>query len=241
MDGSQPIATIGHNAPPPHLGFIQQADDLKTEAKAWLDGSEIKTQAEAEKVALLVEMATKLDKAAETARVEITKPLDVQKAAVMDDFRPVGQTCTLIKDAAKKATTKWLLAEKARKDEIERIERERLEVERIALLAATKTAQSLEDIEAAQQAITEHMGATKALERSEKATVKVSGGGRAMGLRTVWEADVIDAKALVMWFWQNRCADITAWCAAEALKEVRATSGASAIAGVKNRKTQAAA
>lgn len=225
-------ATIGHNQPPAHLAFIQEADDLKTEAKNWLDGSDITTDAEAEGVALLINMATGIEKRADTARKTLTQPLDDQKKVIMDDFRPVGTTCDLIKAAAKKAMTKWLAAKEAEKRAAEEAERRRLAEERARIEAASRAAQSLEEIEAQQQAVEDHLAAEKALERAAKATTNVSGAGRTIAMRTVYGIAVTDEKKLAAWFWLNRKDDLVSWMEAEALKQVRACQGNTAIDGV---------
>jgi len=233
-------ATIGHNEPPAHLEYVEQANDLKETAKGFLDGSPITSDKEAEMVAKLIDEAVKLDKSAETARKAITEPLDKHKKDVMADFKPVVDTCELIKSAGKKAQTVWLTKLAAEKAEAERIERERLAIERQRLLDESTKVNGLEAMNAIQDAVTDHLAAEKALERSAKEGVKVSGGGRALSLRTVYEAEVTDYAAFARWVWANRNHELMEFLNGLAWKEVRAASGNVTMDGVNVVKKQVA-
>jgi hypothetical protein len=232
-DTSNPRAVIGDNQPPPHAPFLIEAEDLRTESSNWLDGNDIQSDADADGVAQLINMASDLEKRAEAARVVLTKPLDERKKAIMDDFRPVGTACDLIKSVGKKAMTKWLQKKEAERQEAARIERERLDAERARIEAEMRAAKGIEAAEAIQQAAAEHIAAEKALLRAEKDTAKVTGAGRTIAMRTAYDIEVTDAKAMAAWFWTNCRGALVAWMTDEARKQVRACQGNTTIDGVK--------
>lgn len=232
MEATERQAVMGDNAPPPHLEWIEEAETLKEEAKLWLDGSEITTDAEAEAVAKLKTLAAKLEKDADAARMVVTKPLDDQKKAVMADFKPVADTCGLIKTVATKLSTAWLNKKAAEKADADRIERERLSAERAKLEAEASAIRSLEDEECRREAVAAQIAAEKAQERSEAASVKLAGVGRSVALVTVYEAEVTDYRALAAWVWKHKNDDLMEFLNGLAWKEVRATSGNCTIDGV---------
>lgn len=229
-------AVIGGNAPPPHLEYIERINDLKEEAKNFLDGTPIASDAEAVAVATLLDMASKCQKEAEASRKALTKPLDDQKKVIMDDFRPVDTAATLILTAGKKAQTAWLNKKAAEEQARQAAERERLEAERKRIQDEARAAQSIEDIEAQQEAIEAQLAAEKALERDSKRSVNVSGGGRTIAMVDHFDIkggpDGVDYVALSKYAWENWRDDLKAWLYDKAMKQIRATRGNTTISGV---------
>lgn len=226
-------AVMGGNKPPAHLEYLEQVDALKEESRAWLDGSAITSQAEADGVAKLKTLAASLEKEADTARKSATKPLDDAKKAIMADFKPVEEGCVAIKTAATRALTVWLNKLAAEKAEAERVKRERIEAEQAALLAKQAQAMTVDDITDSAAKVDELVNQQRALERSERDTVKASGVGRSVSLITVWSIEVTDYVALARYAWGAWQEDLKAWLYDKALKDVRARSGNAQIDGVK--------
>lgn len=225
-------AVMGGNKPPAHLEYLEQVDALKEESRAWLDGGAITSQAEADGVAKLKTLATALEKEADTARKSATKPLDDAKKAIMADFKPVEEGCVAIKTAATRALTVWLNKLAAEKAEAERVERERIAAEQAALLAKQAQAMTVDDITESAAKVDELVNQQRALERSERDTVKASGVGRSVSLVTEYSIRVTDYAALAKYAWANWRGDLADWLSTKALKDVRARSGNAQIDGV---------
>ena len=130
------LATIGHNNPPadPFGAIKAHIDDLYVEAKNWLDGEPITTQAQADQVTRLLDMIRDAEKVADNARKEENKPFDDGKAAVQAKYAPLisdtkavkGRT-VLAAEACKAALAPWRQAQEAIAREAARKTREEAE------------------------------------------------------------------------------------------------------------------
>jgi hypothetical protein len=207
-----------------------------------LDGTEIKTLAEASQVEKLLDLIR-------DARAEADKAKDAEKKPHMDaaqkvqdrynalfgQTRAVTGTAVTIEAAIKTALTKW-----RNKLEADRqAEVSRLQAEADARLAKAREAhqasQFSTDLVEREEALAEIDDARQAafdLAEANKAKTK--------GLRTVWDVEVTDGKALAAWFWANRKTELLQFMTDEARRTVRAMSGNVVINGVKNTSQQVA-
>lgn len=229
---------IGHNNPPieieptPFEMSEVEIGDLYAEAKGFLDGEPITTQAMADAVSKLIDDLRKAGKLADERRIEENRPFDEGKAAVQARYAPlIADTKTtkgkvvLAIDIAKKALAPWLqkledekraAAEAARKvaEEAERKARE--------ALAATRATEDLAAREAAEAMVREAQALEVFATKAENDKAHAKGGTRAMGLRSVWRAEMTDARAAAGHYWATRRAEVDAFFQGLADADVRA-------------------
>lgn len=201
---SEEQATIGDNNPPeptPFEAMRDEINDLYLEARNWCDGTKIESQAQADKVAELVNMIRAAAKRADDLRKEESKPHDDAKAEIQARYNElIGQTKQVtgltVKslDALKSLMAPWLEEiDRKQREEADRKRREAEEAARKAQeeLAAARAAADLEAREKADEAIKAAEQAQKEASRAEKAKANAKGGsGKAMGLRTDYIAVV---------------------------------------------------
>lgn len=228
---------IGHNNPPTEIEPTPfemsevEIGDLYAEAKNWLDGEPVSSQAQADGLSKLIDDLRKAAKLADARRVEENRPFDEGKAAVQERYAPlIADTKTvkgkaiLAMEMAKKALAPWLqrledekraAAEAARKiaDEKARIAQEALRASQVDDLAKREAAEAL--IREAQKA-----EAKAVFAEGDKAHAK--GGTRAMGLRSVWRAEMVDGRAAAGHYWRERRAEVDAFFQGLADADVRA-------------------
>ena len=201
----KPPPQIGDNGPPPHLDLQQEIDDLLLEAGAWLDGEKLETQAQADALSLIVTGLRKRRKAADEKRKELNKPFDEGKAANQAIWNPILKKADLAMKTGKAVITEFLEAEAA---EVER----KAEVARKAALEAEQRLRkterladdtNLEDQQAIEQEREQVKRANKSADRLAKAKPKLAGEGRAMSLRTYYDAKIVDRRALLNWVAKN--------------------------------------
>jgi hypothetical protein len=216
-----------------YTAWIDTANELKEEAKHWLDGNPIQSEEEASKVALLINKARDIAKNAEDERKARTKPLDDEKKTIMANYKPAIDTCETVIDVAKRVSTKWIVEQDRIREERIRAEAERLRIEQEALKKAAQEIATIDDLEAHKEAIGRQMDAQAALEKDAKQKAVIRGGGRTISTRTVYNIEIVDKKALAAWFWNYEPAALTEWLSEQALKRVRAASGNININGIK--------
>jgi hypothetical protein len=137
----------------------QTIDDLAEEAQHWLDGSEIKSEAEAEAVTKLLDMARAAHKAADEERKIEAKPFDDGKAEVQRRYNPMLAKATLISDTCKKVLEPWRKAVQAKKE---------AEARRAQELAEAQARMAREAVERAGNNIVEREAAIAKVEEAEK-------------------------------------------------------------------------
>lgn len=200
-------AVLGHNNPPdatPYEAVKVHVDDLMTEARSWLDGAPVETQAQADGVSKLLDMLRKAKTATDIARKDEAKPFDDGKAEVQARYKSLLDQADRAADACKKALAPFLQAQEAAR--LARIEAER-QASIDAMLAAAEAAQAAKDgdlssREVADQAATQAKEAEKALRRTEKDRSHASGGARATTLRTHYEPVIVDEAEAARWAWR---------------------------------------
>lgn len=206
---------IGHNCPPeptPFEAISEQISDLYLEAKNWCDGAKIENQAQADCIAELIQRIRKASNDAEALRKGEVKPLDDAKAEIQARYNElIGKTKKVtgltVKalDALKTSLAPWLAEiERQQREEAEKKQREVAEAARKAQeeLAKAREVANLEEREKADAAIREAEKALKEAEKASKAKANVTGGaGKAIGLRTVYTAEVTDYTAAARHLW----------------------------------------
>lgn len=186
----------GGNNPPPFEAHKVNIDDLREEAKVWLDGKAIETPEEAEALNTLLDMARKAGKAADDQRTIEKKPhLDAGKA-VDKQWKPLVDGAEMIATLCKKVLTPWNIAEAARKEAVAAAARAAAEEEQRLAREAERTAASLADAEQADQLDTSAQMASRVAKTAEKAATS------GLGLRTSYRAEITDFAVAARHFWQ---------------------------------------
>lgn len=223
---------IGHNRPPPFDTWSIHISDLFEEGKNFLDGSPIGSDDEAAEVSKLLDAFRKAGKDADAARAAEKKPHDDAAKAVQAKWKPLIDRAGMGADGCKAALTPWL----RKKDEEARAAAEvaRQEAARIAAEAekARLAAQSggLEAREAAEAAAKEAERAQAVAAKADKQKAAAKGGDRAVTLRSRWECEIADRRALLNHYAVRRPDDLTAWLLDMAKADVR--SGIRSLPGV---------
>lgn len=188
--------TMGGNNPPAFDAHKANIDDLREEAKVWLDGKAVTTAEEAEALNTLLDMARSAGKAADDQRSVEKKPhLDAGKA-VDKQWKPLIDGAETIASLCKKVLTPWNIAEANRKAEIARkAAADAAEEQRLAR-EAERSANTLESAEQADQFEESAKQATKVAKSAEKAA------STGLGLRTSYRAEITDFAAAARFFWQ---------------------------------------
>lgn len=197
---------MGHNNPPadPFGAIKAHIDDLYAEAKNWLDGEPITTQAQADEVGKLLDMIRGAEKVADEARKAENAPFDEGKAAVQAKFAPLiadtkavrGKT-VLAAEACKAALVPWRAAQEAIKQEAARKAREEAEAAARAAAEAMRATQ-VDDLAAredAERLVREADQAAKLANRADKAATTGT------GLRSYWSPKLTDGTAAARHYW----------------------------------------
>lgn len=203
-----PVAGIGDNNPPPFTRHEMHIDELYQEAKLWLDGEPISTQAQADDVTNLLNMIRDARKEADKQRAEEKAPYLEAGRQVDASYKPMLDKADRATQTAKNALTPWLQAVKAENDRIAREKAAAAEEARLAAIREhelARTSETLTDRDALDAADRLAKGALK--EAKDATKVKASAGGsvgRAVRLRTVWYGRIDDRRAVLNHFLTNR-------------------------------------
>jgi hypothetical protein len=203
------LAEIGHNMPPeptPYERVKTTLDNLLLEACNWLDGSGVNTQAEADGVSKLLDDIRKASKAADEARKVEAKPFDDGKAEVQARYKPLLTQADLAADTCKKALAPYLKRLDDEKRAIAEAARKEAEAKQEAARKAMQEADAL-DFEKRAQAealVQEAAKAERMATRAENDKAAGRGGARAVTLRSIWRAEMVDSKAAAGFFWGHR-------------------------------------
>lgn len=183
----------------PDIAFSMAVDDLYAEAANFVDGAPVETQGQADALAKIITDAKLIRKDADAARKTEKQPHDEAAKAVQAKWMPVLTKVDDVIAAVQKPLTSWLQAQEV---EAQRVADEaRANAYRLAAeaIAAAKTSGSLEDLTATRELQDAAVKAGKQANFAAKAKSHVQGGGRAIGLRTYWEASLIDSAAALKW------------------------------------------
>lgn len=189
---------------PPEAAFDMAISDLELEARNFLDGARIETQAQADALGIIVTNMRQLRKQADTARADEKRPHDDAGKAVQARYKPIIDRADRVISVANAPLTDWLA----------RLEAQRVERERLARIAADEAAQRLADTqsvtgdleaaEAREQAIADAKGAERHARRIERERPAVAGVGRRVALRTYHETTISNGTAALRWFIAHR-------------------------------------
>jgi hypothetical protein len=227
---AEPIHHIP-NATPFDL-IADHLEDLISEARIFADGEPVSNQGQADAVSALIEDLRLAAKDADAERVRENEPHDKAKAAVQAKYAP------LIADPKNKNPGKVWKAIDALKASLQpflaKLDAEKREAERVAREAADKAAKDAADAmraaaandlqarEEAEALIADAEAAQKAADAAAKDKAHATGGSRAMGLRSVWKAELKDAQIAAGFFWKRDPSVFNAFLQKLADEDVRA-------------------
>lgn len=229
-----PRAVEGDNHPPkpdPFGAIEAHIRDLYEEAKHWLDGEPISSEAQAQAVTDLLDQVLDAEKVADEARKEENKPFDQGKAAVQAKYAPLIADTKSQKGLTVLAHDACIAALRPWRQEQERLKREAAEVARAE--AEEKARAASEAMRAAADDLTGQERAHAALREAEKAqktakrTERAAGTGA--GLRSYWSAMLVDPAAAARWVWENRKDQLVSFLTE--LGNAEARNGARSIPG----------
>lgn len=186
------MTEIGHNNPPRHKAFEMEADELFSTVSDTLEGTDaITTEEQESALAGIMDDIRRVKNDAEKARKEEKEPHLAAGRAVDEAYKPVKTKCDKAINAIKALLTPYREARQREKDEAARKAREEAGV----LLKAAQV----------KHAAPEHLQAEYDAEQEMKDAAKlVAQANRidrsATGLRTYWEAEVIDRKAALLFY-----------------------------------------
>lgn len=201
-----------------------EIDDLYEEAKAWLDGTEIASEAEEKAVDQLLDMARAAFKKADATRKIENEPFDTGKAAVQAKYKPVLSRAEMISDVCKARLTPWRAKIEAEKQAKARAAAEEAEkLRREAEEAIRASAGNIEEREKAEEAL------ALAKEADAFAARKQKQAETGLGLRTTYRAELTDGVAAARHYWGERRAECEAFFSSLAAADVR--SGKRSIPG----------
>lgn len=229
-------ASIGHNGGPELTPFelsAQEVQDLFEEAKLWLDGEPVTTEDQASALNTLETRIRKAAKDAEARRKAEAKPFDDGKAEVQARYKPLTEKADKALESVKAAFKPYLIELDRIQQEAARKAREEADKIRAEALKAMQERDhaNLEQSIAAEQLVKDAKAAEQAAIKAQNAKAHAKGEGRATGLRTVYRAEMIDAKAAAAWVWKDCNPELLEFVQDRADKAVRA--GAMAIPGFK--------
>lgn len=208
MTDENPRAVVGGNGPPadPFDAIAAHIADLYDEAKGFLDGEPIASEAMAAAVEDLLAQIRDVEKVAEAARKVEKDPLDEQVAAIQAKWNPLigsnksvtGKT-VLAAETCKAALAPWRRAQEAVKQEAARIAREEAGAAQRAAMEAMRAsaADDLAAKETAEQLLRDADEAAKLAARATKAATTGT------GLRSIWTATMIEPVLAARWAWEK--------------------------------------
>jgi hypothetical protein len=230
-----PVASqaIGANHPPettPYEQSREEIDKLHQQAKDLCDGQPIDNELAAMEVGTLRNEIREAAKRADERRVVEAKPFDDGKADVQARYNPLIQKGKGKTELALAACNAALAPYLKRKDDDLRVEaeRQRTEAYRIALEARTAAQEAartgnLSARETAENLLAEAKGALKDTKKAEAAKAQIGGvGSRAIGMKTVYEADLVDPAAAIEHYRKAQPAALKAFMLEQAAKDIRA-------------------
>lgn len=209
-------------------------NDLYDEAKGILDGAGVQSEADEAMVGKLAGMAREAKKAADEQRAIEKRPHDGAAKAVQAAWKPLVDKCDRIADTCKAALQPWLIAKQEAQEVAAneaRLAAEAAQSEAQAALAAAK-GDDLGARDEAERLLKEAGKASKDAARLDKARPLAATGGRSIGLRSHFRAEITDATAFARWAWANRREEYQQFLDGMADQEVRATGAATTVPGL---------
>jgi hypothetical protein len=224
---TDPRLGIGGNNPPEPTPFEvvrNSVDAVFEEAKHWLDGGKVQSQAEADAIAELLSLARQTDKDASKAKEEEKRPyLDANKA-IEERFKPVVSRIVLIADACKAALRPWEEQQEALRRQAAESARKAADEKAAAAQAAVRAAlqAGIEEREAAERLLRESKQAAATATKAENAKSTTKVGGRTVSMRTTYRAVISDPVEFIRFAWKDNLVEITEALRVIAQREVSA-------------------
>jgi hypothetical protein len=191
--------------------IVESIEDLIGEARNYADGSPVETQGQADDVSRIIDGLNLNAKALDAERVVEKAPLDKQIAAIQDRYN------IWIADRKNKTPGKVFKAVDALKASLQpylaKLDAEKREAERVAREAADKAARdaaeamraaAANDLQAREEAealIADAEAAQKLAKAAAGDKAHATGGSRAMGLRSVWKAQMVEPYTAARHYW----------------------------------------
>lgn len=208
------LGVAGDNAPSPFDQVRLELEDLRLEAGNWLNGDEVKSQAEADALGKMLERVRACANRADAERIKEKAPHDAAVTEIQARYNAlIGKTtkltglAPLIEDAAKTALSGWL-RKVAAEQEARRLEALRIASEEAAKaelhIAHTHDTTDIDDREAANAQADVARRAAFDLAQANKAKPQAAGDTRAIGLRTVYTPEITDMTAALKHYWGDR-------------------------------------
>jgi hypothetical protein len=240
------IAGVGHNHPPPeeapavsptYESVKKQIEDLYGEARLWLDGAPIETQAQADEVARLKGMIAIAEKRANEARKLENEEADRAKAAVQKKYAPLISDTKSVTGLTVRATaalqaalTPWLVRLDNEQRERERVLREAADkaIADAQALAQAADITRLDDAEVVDVAVRDAKAAHHVAIVAEREKPRAGAGFtgfRAATLRDNWTATLTDGDAAMAHYWKMRRGDLEVFLTDMANKDAKASAG----------------
>lgn len=209
-------APIGHNNPPTPTPFDLSRDEIESlyaEAKNWLDGKAITSQAQADEIQKLMRLIQDAEKRADDRRKIEAKPFDDGKMEVQARYNPLiqkdkGKT-SLAVQACKSALAPWLKKLDDEQRAAAEEARRKAEEARLAAMEAMRLRDAA-NIEQREQAEALAGAAAKAeadAKKADNARPQAKGLGRAAALRTYYTAEVENYREFARFVWTNHMDD----------------------------------
>lgn len=221
------LALPGHNSPPEPTPFDlaeEEINGLYGEAKNFLDGVGVRSQAEADGVSKILDALRSAEKIADAARKKEKFPHDQAAKAVQEKWLPLLTRVELASQVCKDALTPWLEKVEALKREAaesaRRIADEKARVAQEAIRAARDT--DLEQREAAEALLRDARKADTFANRAEKDKAAARGGARAVTLHTTWRPVIANARDAAKHYWGERRTECETFFLSLAEADVRA-------------------
>ena len=219
------------NATPFDL-IAEHLEGLIDEARNFADGEPVSNQGQADAVSALIESLRIAAKDADAERVRENEPHDKAKAAVQARYnvwiapstnKVPGKAFKAI-DALKACLQPFLAKLDAEKREAERVAREAADKAAKDAAEAMRAA-AADDLHAREEAealIADAEAAQKVAKAAAGDKAHATGGSRAMGLRSVWKAELKDAQIAAGFFWKRDPSVFNAFLQKLADEDVRA-------------------
>lgn len=182
-----PVASqaVGANNPPPVEAFTLHIEELFSLVSG-STATELTTDEQEAALDALLDDVRKARTDADKQRAAEKKPHDDAGKAVQAAWKPLLDRCDAATKALKDRLTPYREARQRAKDEAARLAREEAEA---AQKAAQEALRASDDLE-------ERFAAEENLKRASKLTALANRIDRsATGLRTIWEAEIIDRRA----------------------------------------------
>lgn len=224
-------ATIGHNEPPASEAFAMAINDLKAEASNFLDGEPIDDEKQAEAYSLILDSMKEYLRDAEKTRKSEKEPHLQAGREVDSRWKAVTDPAKLTIDMIAKPLTVWRQAVQAKRDAEAKVLRERAERDAQKALDARNKAQTIEQAEQAEAMLESAKIATATANKIDRS---------ATGLRTTWDAQVLDYGALLKWMKAERPNDLMEFLNTYAQRNVQLAK-AGQMPGVEAREIRKAA